>query len=78
MSKATVVVKRNPSYQKGMYGLSIHQAPGHAANLIPIDSEEELRLRLLGFGFTARLVSDLIDLLQKQHDSVTINVASPT
>ena len=76
--KKTVIVKRNPSYEKGKYNLTIPEAPGADAQLLVIESEEELRQKLTEFGFTIRVVSDLIELLQNSHDSVTVGVTSPT
>jgi Fe2+ transport system protein FeoA len=74
MAKMTVVVKRNASYENGMYGLSIHDQPGGAANVQPIDGEAELRERLLAFGLTEGHAGDLIDRLRNKHDSVKISV----
>ena len=76
MSQLAVIIKRNASYEKGMYGLSIHSEPGGAANVQPINSEEELRDRLLKFGLTNAHTADLIDRLKNNHDSVKIEVDS--
>lgn len=61
MSKMTVVIKRNAGYENGTYGLSVHDEPGGAANVEPINNEAELRERLLGFGLTEGHANDLID-----------------
>jgi len=52
VSKRTVVIKRNASYEKGVYGLSIHNEPGGSANVQPINSEVDLVAKLLAFGVT--------------------------
>lgn len=75
VDKLTVIIKRNASYEKGMYGLSIHGQPGGAANVEPINSEAELRERLLGFGLAEPHAEDLIDRLKNKHDSVKVSVA---
>lgn len=72
--KMTVIIRRNASYEKGMYGLSIHEGGGGAALVHPINSVEELRERLLGFGLSEGYSDDVIDRLKKKHDSVTIEV----
>lgn len=66
MSKLTVIIKRNASYERGIYGLSIHDQPGGAANVQPINSEAELRERLIAFGLTEGHTNDLIDRAEKQ------------
>jgi hypothetical protein len=73
MHKLTVIIKRNASYEKGMYGLSIHNQPGGAANVEPINSEAQLREWLLGFGLCRDHVNGLIDSLKNKHDSVKLN-----
>lgn len=72
MSKLTVVVQRNADYQKGMYGLSVHNEPGGAANVQPIKNDAELRARLIGLGATEPYADDIINRLKKKHDSVKI------
>jgi len=74
MDKVRVIIKRNASYQRGMYGLSIHDQPGGAANVEPINSEAELREKLLGFGVTEAHAKNLIDGLKKKHDSVEFSI----
>jgi hypothetical protein len=74
MSKVKVIIKRNAVYEKGMYGLSIHDQPGGAASVEPLDTEAELRERLLGFGLTVDYTKDVIDRLQKKHDFEGISV----
>jgi hypothetical protein len=74
MEKLTVVIQRNASYEKGMYGLSIHDQPGGAGNVQPINSEAHLREKLLGFGFSEAGVKDTIGMLENKHDSVKLSV----
>jgi len=77
MAKVTVVIKRNGDHEKvklGMYGLSVHDQPGGSASVEPIDSEAELRERLLGFGLTETDASGLISGLKKKNDSVNFSV----
>lgn len=74
MDKVTVIIQRNASYEKGMYGLSFHDQPGGAANVEPIKSEEELREKLLEFGLTEVYANDVIDRLKNKHDSVKLSV----
>lgn len=74
MEKMTVVIKRNASYEKGMYGVSIHDQPGIAAPVQPINSEKELRERLLAFGLSEGYANDVIGRLKEKHDSVKIEV----
>ena len=78
MRKITVVVKRNASYENGMYGLSYHDHPGGAAPVQPIRSEAELRQRLMEFGVTEDHANDLISRLQNKHDSVKVTVQPRT
>ncbi len=66
VDKLTVIIKRNASYEKGMYGLSIHDQPGGSENVEPINGEEQLRERLLGFGLTEDHAGDVIDSAQKE------------
>lgn len=74
VDKLTVIIKRNAGYEKGMYGLSFHDQPGGAANVEPINSEEQLREKLLGFGLTEDHANDVIDRLKNKHDSVKLSV----
>jgi Fe2+ transport system protein FeoA len=74
MAKMTVIVKRNASYEKGMYGVSIHDQLGIAATVQRINSEAELRERLLAFGLTEGYANDVIGRLKEKHDSVSIQV----
>lgn len=74
MSRITVVIKRNAPYEKSMYGLSVHNKPGGAANVQPITSEQELRERLLKFGFSADDAEGVISRLKERHESVTIDI----
>jgi hypothetical protein len=74
MDKLTVVIKRNASYEKGMYGLSIHDQPGGAGNVEPISSEAHLREKLLAFGFSEVRAKDVIGQLENKHDSVKLSV----
>jgi hypothetical protein len=57
MDTMKVVIKRNAPYEKGMYGVSIHNEPGGAANVTPINGEQDLRAKLLAFGLSADLRS---------------------
>ncbi len=57
-----------------MYGLSFHDQPGGAANVEPINSEEELREKLLSFGLTEDYANDVIDRLKNKHNSVKLSV----
>lgn len=75
--KLTVIIKRNASYEKGMYGLSFHDQPGGAANVEPINSEQQLREKLLGLGLTEEHANDVIDRLKNKHDSVKLSVDPP-
>ena len=77
VDKLTVIIKRNASYEEGLYGLSIHDQPGGAANVEAISSEARLRERLLGFGLTEDYAKDVIDRLKNKHDSVKLSVAPP-
>jgi len=72
MSKLTVIIKRNASYEKGMYGLSIHNEPGGSANVQAIKDEAELKTKLVGFGATESYANDILDRLKKKHASVQI------
>jgi hypothetical protein len=74
MDSITVVIKRNAPYERGMYGVSIHNEPGGAGNLTPVNSEQELFEQLLAFGLTAEYATDLIDNLKQRHDFVTIDI----
>lgn len=74
MDTIKVVIKRNAPYERGMYGVSIHSEPGGAANVTPINSEQELREKLLAFGLTPDYTADVIDRLKHRLDSVTIDV----
>jgi Fe2+ transport system protein FeoA len=69
-----VVIKRNAPYENGMFGMSVHNEPGGAANVSPINSEQDLRVRLLAFGLTPGYATDVVDRLKQRHDSVTIDV----
>jgi hypothetical protein len=73
MDKLTVVIKRNASYEDGMYGLSVHNEPGGAANVQPIKSEEELKAKLLEFGATDEYANDILARLKEKHSSVKID-----
>ncbi len=77
VDKLTVIIKRNASYEKGMYGLSIHDQPGGAGNVEPINSEDQLRERLLRFGLTEEYAKDVVDRLKNKHDSVKLSVDPP-
>ena len=72
MKKFTVIIKRNASYEKGMYGLSIHDQPGGAGNVEPINSEGQLRERLIGFGFSEVRAKGVIESLKDKGDSVKL------
>jgi hypothetical protein len=72
MEKLTIVIRRNTSPGKGMYGLSIHDQPGGAGNAEPITSEVHLRKKLLGFGFSEARVKEVIGLLE-DNDSVKLD-----
>jgi hypothetical protein len=77
MDKLTVIIRRNASYEKGMYGLSIHDQPGGAGNVEPINSETHLREKLLGFGLTKDHANDVIATLENKGESVKLNVLPP-
>ena len=47
MDTITVVIKRNAPYEQGMCGVSIHDGPGAAGNVTPVNSEQELFEQLL-------------------------------
>ena len=72
MSKLTVIIKRNATYENGMYGLSIHDQPGGAANVEPINCEEELKARLKEFGAIDAYAQDIVERLKQKHDSVKL------
>jgi hypothetical protein len=74
MSKMTVIIKRNATYEAGMFGVSIHNEPGGAANVQPINSEVDLRAKLLQFGVTESHADDIIHRLKSGHESVSISV----
>jgi Fe2+ transport system protein FeoA len=74
METIRVVIKRNAPYEQGMYGLSIHDESGGGANVTPVNSERDLREKLLRFGLTPNYATDVIDSLKQRHDSVTIDV----
>jgi hypothetical protein len=71
METITVVIKRNAPNERGMYG---YTAPGLAGNATSINSEEELRERLLAFGLSADYTADIIARFKEGHESVTIEV----
>ena len=73
VSKLTVIIKRNASYEKGAYGLSIQTEPGGSPHLRPINSEADLLAKLLAFGVT-QSNADIIKHLKNKHDSVKIVV----
>jgi hypothetical protein len=73
VSKLTVVIQRNADYQKGMYGLSVHNEPGGAANVQLIKNEEELKARLIEFGATDDYANDILSRLKEKHASVKID-----
>ena len=77
MSRITVVIKRNAGYEKGVFGLSIHDEPGGAATVEAIESEAALRERLLGFGMSEDYAKDVIGRLKEKHDSVKIEIDAP-
>jgi hypothetical protein len=68
------VIQRNAPYEKGVYGVSIHNEPGGAANVTPINSDQDLRAKLLLFGLTPEYAADVIDRLKQRLVSVTIDV----
>ena len=74
MDTITVVIKRNAPYEQGMCGVSIHDGPGAAGNVTPVNSEQELFEQLLAFGLTADYATDLMDRLKQRHDFVTIDI----
>jgi hypothetical protein len=55
-----------------MYGLSIHNEPGGAANVQPIKNDAELKARLIEFGATESYADDILDRIKNKHDSVKI------
>ena len=77
MAKLTITVKRNASYEKGIYGYSIHEegAAGMTANVIPTD-ETGLKKVLKDFGCSDDYAKDLIERLNKKHDTVRVIVSS--
>lgn len=77
MNKITVTIKRNAGYEKGMYGLSIHDQPGQAANVIPINSKDELRPRLIDLGLSAGYGQDIIERLTNRLDFVETQIEQP-
>ena len=77
MDRFTVIIKRNASYEQGMYGLSIHDEPGGAGNVEPINSEAQLREKLLGFGLNEDRVKGVIDRLKDKDDWVKLDVDPP-
>jgi hypothetical protein len=74
LNTITVVIKRNAPYEHGIYGVSIHNEPGGAGNVTPVNSKQELFEQLLAFGLTADYATDLIDRLKQRHDFVTIDI----
>jgi hypothetical protein len=72
--KVIIIIKRNASYGKGMYSLSIHKEPGGAANVQPINSELELHETLRKFVPHRGAAQSLLSRLKNKHDSVTIEV----
>jgi hypothetical protein len=74
MATIKVVIKRNAPYENGMCGVSIHDEPGGAANVTPINSEQDLRAKLLVFGLTPDYAADVMDRLKQRLASVTIDV----
>jgi hypothetical protein len=75
MANMTVVlIKRNATFEQGMYGLSIHDEPGGAANVQPIKDESELMARLKEFGVTQEHAQDVLTRLKEKHQSVQIEV----
>lgn len=73
MSKLTIIVKKNASYEKGEYGYSVHEegAAGMTANVVATD-EAGLKKLLKDYGCTDDYVKDVISRLQKQLDSEKI------
>lgn len=74
MSKLTVIIKRNASYENGMYGMSVGHEPGGAANVTSINNEAELKKQLLDFGLNEDYVQDLVQRLATKHDSVKFDI----
>jgi hypothetical protein len=73
VSKLTVVIKRNASYEKGVYSLSIQNKLGGGANVQPIKSEADLLAKLLALG-VPRSSAEVIKHLKNKHDSLKIEV----
>jgi hypothetical protein len=60
-----------------MYGLSVHNEPGGAANVQPIKNDADLKARLIEFGDTEDHANDVLDRLKKKHESVKIEFDAP-
>jgi len=74
VAKVPVVIKRNAGYEKGMYGLSIHDQPGGSAPVIAVENESNLCQRLLELKLTEEFATAIIAQLQKKHDDVKFYV----
>jgi hypothetical protein len=74
MDKVIVSIKRNAGYEKGMYGLAVHDQVGGAGNIQPIGTEAELRQKLAVFGLSTGQIDGVIESLQNKHDFVKISV----
>ena len=74
MDKLIVTIKRNASYENGMYGLAVHDQVGGSGNVQPISSEEELRQRLADFGLAATNIDGVVESLKNKHDFVKLSV----
>ena len=76
MDKVIVSIKRNASYEKGMYGLAVHDQVGGAGNVQSISTEMELRQRLTDFGFRASHIDSVVESLTNKHDFIKLSVDS--
>jgi hypothetical protein len=76
MDKVILSIKRNASYEKGVYGLAVHDQIGGAGNVQPISTETELRQRLAGFGLTPSHIDSVVESLANKHDFIKLSVDS--
>ena len=76
MDKVIVSIKRNASYEQGMYGLAVHDQVGGAGNVQAIGTEAELRQKLEEFGLTTSHIDSVVESLANKHDFIKLSVDS--
>lgn len=76
MIRLTVVIKRNAKDENGMFRLSLHDENGGVAKVRRVNSEAELRTRLLKYGVTDAYAEDILSRLKRKRQSAEITVAA--